>query len=280
MMAVIYGLLSAVSWGAGDFAGGLGSRRTGALRTVMLAEMWGLLLLFISLFFITRPSLNWEDLAWSAVAGALGALGLVFLYKAMTKDQMSIAAAVSSVTSAALPVIAAVVLEGLPGHYTLMGIFLALLAIWLVSQGSGGKLSSLNLKVLGLPLVSGLCFGIYFILIHKSGQQDFVLPLISARMAGSLSLGMFTVVSRQSWLPTLSAWPYILLAGILDVGGNIFFILSGQVGRLDTAAVLGSLYSGVTVILALVFLKEKITRTQGIGFLAALGAVILLTIQA
>jgi drug/metabolite transporter (DMT)-like permease len=280
MIAILFGLLSALSWGAGDFAGGLGSRRSGALRTVMLAEMWGLLLLLVSLIFIPESNFHWMDFLWSAVGGAAGALGLVVLYEAMTRGQMSIAAAVSSVTAAALPVLAGAVLEGLPGFFTLLGILLALLAIWLISQENGKKIKTLRISSLALPLLSGICFGIYFILMHQSSQQDVLWPIIAARIAGSFSLGLITLVSHQSWLPERSAWPYILLAGILDVFGNIFFIYAGRLGRLDTAAVLGSLYAGVTVIMALLFLKERITRTQGIGFLVALGAIILLTIQA
>jgi len=280
MIAVLFGLLSALSWGAGDFAGGLGSRRAGALRTVMLAEIWGLLLLFASLTVFHENPIGWWDVLLSVIAGAAGAVGLAVLYQAMTRGQMSIAAAVSSVTAAALPVLAGAVLEGLPGMVTLVGILLALLAIWLISQENGKKNLSLQFGRLGLPLLSGLSFGFYFILIHQSSQQAILWPIISARIAGSLSLGAIMAFSRQPWLPERSAWPYILLAGILDVGGNLFYILAGRVGRLDTAATLGSLYAGVTVIMAWLFLKERLTRTQWVGILVALGAIILLTIQA
>ena len=75
-----------------------------------------------------------------------------------------------------------------------------------------------------------------------------------------------------------SAWPLLTLNGLLDISGNIFFILAGQTGRLDVAAVLSSLFPGATVMLAWIFLKERLTRNQWIGIGSALVAIVLMTI--
>jgi len=66
--------------------------------------------------------------------------------------------------------------------------------------------------------------------------------------------------------------------GSLDVAGNAFYILAGQGGRMDVAAVLSSLYPGATVMLAWLILKERITTLQKVGILAALLTVVWLTV--
>ena len=279
MLSILLGLTSAISWGAGDFTGGLASRKTGAFRAVFYGEAIGLVLLFAVVFASPQPMPDFKSILLSVAAGALGTIGLVLLYSAMAQGKMSIAAPVSALLAAALPVIVGMITDGFPGYLTFFGFGFALVAVWLISQsGDGMKDIFTHLSDLRLPLLAGAGFGLYFILMNAATRETTFWPMVYSRGAGLITMALFIIIRRDSFGAVRAAWPVMILNGILDVSGNFFYVLAGQAGRLDVSAVLSSLFPGSTVILAWIILKERLTRTQWIGILCALIAIILFTI--
>ena len=279
MQSIILGLLSALSWGAGDFTGGLAARKVGAYRSVFYAEVIGVIFLFIVILVSNEPIPDTRAQVFAILAGAFGTLGLMLLYHSMTLGLMSIAAPVSALLAAVLPVLVGVFTEGLPDVLTVIGFGFALLAVWLVSQSEGGVKDILShLSDLKLPLLAGIGFGFYFVLMHQATRNGGAIwHMVFSRSGGMMLIIAYLLVTRSSWKIDLSAIPVISLNGILDLGGNFFFILAGQAGRLDVASVLSSLFPGATVLLAWIFLKERLNRNQWIGVVCALIAIVLMT---
>lgn len=277
MLPILYGIASAFTWGAADFIGGLASKRTSPYRVLFLGELAGVIP-FIIMALVSGESVPaLADMLWAALASLLGLGGLVFLYRSLASLQMTIAAPVSALFSALIPVVFAFFTEGLPRFATLIGFILAFIAVWLISQTDGTNLR-FSFSDLRLPLISGLFFGLYFIVIHQATLNSFFWPLVSARSAGLLALGSFAFFTRQPALPQRDLWGRVILNGILDIGGNGFYVLAARIGRLDVSAVLGALYPASTVLLAWIFLKEKIAPVQTVGILLAFGAIILMTL--
>ncbi len=279
MLAVVYGLLSALTWGGGDFAGGLSSRRNGALRAVFYADWVGIVLLLGWLTLAREAFPGWPVILLAGSAGLLGTLGLLALYQALATGQMSIATPVSALLAATIPVGVAIITEGLPGWFQVAGFVLALAAVWLVSSSEGGLPQLKTLADLRLPLLSGIGFGAYFVLIEGATQTATLWPMIASRSSGTILILAILLARRESLGIVRGSWPIVLLNAGLDVVGNTFYVLAAQTGRLDVAAVLASLYPGGTVMLAWWFLKERLSRWQWLGILLALGAIVLLTIQ-
>ncbi len=85
--------------------------------------------------------------------------------------------------------------------------------------------------------------------------------------------GAIVVATRQYKPMNLTGVGWAIGAGMLDSSGTAMFIRASQVGRLDTAVVISSLYPVVTVLLARIFLGERFSRWRFVGLVAALLAV-------
>lgn len=281
MLPIIFGLSAALGWGAADFTGGLASRKTTAYRAVFYGEIAGIVVLILAVMATGEPLPGLRSWLLAMLAGALGTFGLLLLFHAMTLGLMSIAAPVSALLAAMLPVVIGMFTEDLPKWMTILGFGFALLSVWMISQGKDGVTDILaHLSDLKLPLLAGIGFGLYFVIMHEATKTGATLvPMIASRSGGLILTTAYMLAIRASWkVEDNSAWKMIALNGVLDISGNGFFILASQTGRLDVAAVLSSLYPGATVVLAWIFLKERLSRNQWIGIASALIAIVLMTI--
>jgi drug/metabolite transporter (DMT)-like permease len=135
-----------------------------------------------------------------------------------------------------------------------------------------------HLADLKLPLLAGIGFGFYFIFMNEAAKTSTFWPMVVSRTCGLILTAIFMLFRRISLKVEAGTWTTLVLNGLFDVSGNAFFIMATQTGRLDVAAILGSLYPGGTVLLAWIFLRERLSRNQWIGIFAALIAIVLLTI--
>ncbi|MEW5960017.1 MAG: EamA family transporter [Chloroflexota bacterium] len=275
LAAVFFGLASAATWGVADFSGGLATRRTPVLTVTLLSQTAGLILLMLLALARTESLLSLPDMAWGAAAGVAGLIGLIGLYRAMAIGQMGIAAPVTAVLAAGLPVVVGAFTQGLPDLIHLLGFALALAGIWLISRPQDG---SGRPHGLGLAVMAGLGFGCFLTFIAQVDSKAVFWPLVTARAASIALMIGFLVTRPKPALPAKNVWLLILLAGVMDAGGNAFFVLAEQAGRLDVASTLASLYPATTVLLALLVLKEKIGGRQNMGILLALIAILLIAL--
>jgi drug/metabolite transporter (DMT)-like permease len=276
VIAAGFGLLSAAIWGAGDFSGGLASRRSSLLSVTVVSNAVGAVMAlgYVLVRGASVPPLN--DLVLGALAGLAGVVGILSLYRALSLERMGIAAPVTAVIANVLSVGWAALSEGAPGLLRIAGFVLACLGVWFVAQPDGAQGRP---KGLGLAVLSGLGFGAFFIALGQiSPVTDSSWPILAARVTSFTVILIAFFSSRQTFMLEPSARPLAIGAGVMDTLGNAFFALAAQAGRLDVAAVLSSLYPAMTVLLARFVLHERFTRAQLIGALIALVAIPLIVI--
>jgi drug/metabolite transporter (DMT)-like permease len=276
LLGIFLALTSAVVWGSGDFSGGLATRRNHQFHVLVLSTLSGIvvLMVFAALWREALPSLRSN--IWAMLAGISGALGIAALYRALSLGNTAIVAPTAAVIGAALPVGFGILTAGMPSALRLAGFVLAFLGIWLVSQTSTPRQVELRQGFL-LACLAGVSFGGFFIFIAQVEAGKLFTPLVVSRLMEFATALVLLRLYRMP-LPALNSNPIALLAGVLDVGGNIFYLWAKQFTRLEVAAVLASLYPMITVLLASLILKEKVSPSQWLGVGVCLAAIVLITV--
>lgn len=274
LWAVVFGLAAGLAWGAGDYCGGRATSKWAVLPALALAEVSGFVLLLV-LALLTREPLPAGDWLWWAIgAGVAGVAGIASIYQGLALGRAATVAPISAVIAVILPVLVSALTDGVPRPLQLAGFVAALLAVWLIAGGSAG---SLRRDGLGLAILAGTSFGIYFVLLHHVAQDGVFWPTTVARAVALALVVPLLVLRRPPDAKAAGAVWLGLLAGVVDAGGNAFYVLAGQNGRLDVVAVLSSLYPAATVLLAWLFGGEHIAPRQRYGLVAALAAIAMIS---
>jgi len=271
ILTVIFGLTAAASFGAGDFCGGVATRRNNVYSVVAVSQFIGIVLLFGLVLYLREQVPSPGTLVLGGTAGIFGVIGLMGLYSSLAGGRMGIVAPVTAVVSVVFPIIVGMFIEGMPSTMHIAGLGIAAVAIWLLTRDASGE--PLRLSELGVPIIAGLAFGMFFILIDRVCASAILWPLVAARLASISMLLLIMLLSRKGGMPAANQLLVIVLAGIFDTGGNIFFAVAARFGRLDIATILSSLYPASTVVLAWFVLKERLVLRQWAGVIAALVAI-------
>jgi drug/metabolite transporter (DMT)-like permease len=291
----LLGLAAATLWGGGDFSGGMGVKQAGgglgaALRVVLLSHAVS----FTVMVTITRVRgdafPHGALLAWGIAAGVAGGLALTCFYIALSRGGMGASAALSGLLAAGIPAALTMWREGSPGDRPLIGFAVAALAIWLIAGGAAKDLDGVEAgpssarETMLLAMLAGVGFGVYFVALKMAGTGGVIWPMATARIG---SIGVCALLFAGARMREgKNAEPrfrggrevvgWVFATALLDTSGNLLFVQATRAGRLDVAAVVGSLYPASTILLAAFALGELPTRRQAWGMLTATVAVVLI----
>jgi drug/metabolite transporter (DMT)-like permease len=210
------------------------------------------------------------DLFWSVLGGLAGGIGITSLYHGLAVGRMGVVAPVTGVLAALIPVGAGIVLEGVPSTLTMVGIVLAIVAVILVARVRDSSSGPSGLR---FAILAGVAIGAFSVFVAQISDGHAFGPLVLIRLVEAMLIGVVVLVTGAIWRPERRLLPAMAGVGVLDMTGNGALILAVQGGSLAVAAVLSSLYPVMTVILAALFLRERVTATHAVGIALAIGAV-------
>jgi drug/metabolite transporter (DMT)-like permease len=275
-VAALLALCSAVTYGVGDFCGGMAARRTPAASVLLWSHVVGLVLLGAGALAVSGEATG-GDLVIGAVGGLSGAAGVGLLYQGLSMAPMSAIAPITALLAAGVPVVSGYAEGERPGVGAVVGIVLALVAIVLVSAEGGGSMRPADVRGLGYALGAGLGFGFFFVALSHTGDGAGLWPLVAARSASVTTVGaaaLLGLVPRRP--PTGETAALTAGAGTLDGAANLLYLLAVREGLVSVVSVLTALYPVSTVVLARVVLRERFHVMQRVGMAIAVPATVLM----
>jgi drug/metabolite transporter (DMT)-like permease len=265
-----YSLTAVGVWGASDFLGGVGARRANAFLFTAIAHSSGLVVVGTLALMAHAPFPGGASVVWSLIAGSVGGIALALFYRALASGNMGLVAPVAAVLSAAIPAIVTAFAEGFPGYRHVFGFILAGIGVWLISRTEAGVGRP---QGIGMAALCGVAFAGFYLCIHQAGSGSALWIAACSRSASLSVTAAIVIFGRQLRAVPTPVLAIAMVAGILDITGSTVFIRAAQIGRLDDAVVLSSLYPAITVLLARIVLHEHFSRARTIGMVAALAAV-------
>jgi drug/metabolite transporter (DMT)-like permease len=264
-VSIILALMAALGYGVSDFTGGLASRRVRPTTALLLSYPVATVLTLIALP-LAPGTLTGHAAVFAALAGLAGLVGFGLMYRLMSTAPLNLVSPITGVLAAATPIAFGVVGGEQPRLTGWCGIGFGLVAVALVGSASDGSPHSrLKVRVLLLALASGGGFGLYFVLLAHAGANTGLWPLMIARLSALIVI--VAVAARPGVLAPVCRKTALLaaVAGALDAGADLCFLLAARDGYLSLVSVITALYPAFTVMLALFVLRERAGRLARLG---------------
>jgi drug/metabolite transporter (DMT)-like permease len=272
-MGELLSLTSALCFGITEFVSGLLSRRFPGVTVALHAQAGGTVLtvLLAALWPASGPA-SAGAWGWAALSGLGTGVGVAFLFRATGSGPMSVVVPIAAVGGATLPVVAGLLLLGeRPSATALVGIGVALPAIWLVSRPRAAR----SAPVTGVrdALVSGCGFAVQFLAMSGVDLGAGMWPVVLSRVVSVLVIVLLVRATEVTWQLPRRASAIAMASGAVGSAAIVCFLLATRAELVSIATVLASLYPVVPVVLALFALRERVTVTQATGLVAAAAAV-------
>jgi len=280
-MVIFLGILSALSFGVGDFLARFSSQEVGFKNSLFFMLVVGSIF-YLLLFSIFGDSLapNAIGLSNSFLSGILIMFGLLCLYRGLQMGPVSIVAPIVAIN----PLFVFTIRFALGSEPTLLQWISTLIVISgavFVSISAESHQESLGLTkkqikdsviisfISSVMLALGLVFS-----QEASNTLNTLETVIYIRFFSLLGIATLILFTKSKIFLTKKSIPILFFQGILETTGYFCLVYAYAFDKVSIAVVISSGFGLVTVVLARFILKEKISKIQGSGiFLSFLGVV-------
>lgn len=282
ILSILAGLGGMIGWGISDFFAGLFSKKIGHFKTFFWSQTAGLVFAALLIFFFaTNFNISPLMAVLLPVAAIFYAAAYLFFYKGFELGNISIVSATINLWAVFTVLFAFIFLGQRLSVFQFLGVAMIIAGVTFVSlKWSDIKNQNSHLlKGVKETVAAAFLFGIFWNLSDVIAKDIGWLPTtIFVKIGVILFLLLFaSFVKRELAIAKTATQTKLLVAlvGILEA----FAVASVNWGLTISGAILvtpiASALSIITITMALVFLKEKITKVQALGIVMAVAGIVL-----
>lgn len=281
ILSIFAGLGGMFGWGTSDFFASLGADKIGHFKTFFWSQLVGMI--FVTLFipfFALNINLSSAVILLLAVSSVFYAVAYLFFYKAFEIGNVSIVSATINLYAVFTMIFAFLFRGQRLSSMQYFGVLMIIVGVTFVSL----KLNDLKNKKIQLlsgvkeTMLSALIFGVFWnlseIITEKIGWMS---ATLFVKIGTILFLLTFSLFAKQklkiTTIPVKTKW-IVAFVGILEAAGAASVNYGLAIGDVILVTPISSALSVVTIGLAIIFLKEKITKMQGVGILVVLAGIV------
>ena len=256
-----------MTWGTGDFFGGVLARKRNAIAVVLGMQCFGLL--FVATFATITSTWQLGEYFLPAIAaGVSGTAGLMAFYRALATGTMGVVAPIAAL-GVIVPLAYGLTRGDQPSPWQWMGILIAVIG---VMAASGPELTG---QASSRPLIyacaAALLFGTAMAFMAAGAVSSASMTVLVMRVVQVVIAIGFWVRWRGFGGLQRGDLPVLALVGFFDVAANVMYSVAAALGPVTIVAVLGSFPPVATAVLGRFILHERLSALQYIGVCLALG---------
>lgn len=284
IISILCGVAGMFGWGIYDFLGGVYAKQIGSFKSLFWSQLAGLASILVLLFaFTTNFKIPILTILLLPIAAILYSAGYLFFFKGFELGNVSTVAATMNLWPVFTMLVAFLFMGQRLTTTQTIGVFMII---------AGVTLASLNwneIKDKGFQLSSGVketvagafFFGIYWNISEIISEEiGWLLTTLFIKLGIIIFLLIFSVFIKQelnlSRITAKTKW-IVLLMGIIEAGAVAVVNYGLMIGDAILITPIASALSIVTITLAIIFLKDKVSLLQGSGIVIAIVGIIVTT---
>ena len=276
VLSLLSGIAGMFGWGLYDFLGGVFAKRIGPFKSFFWSQLAGLIsVLLLAVVLGTSLGAPMLVVILLPIAAILYSAGYLFFFKGLEIGNVSIVAATMNLWAVFTMLFAFAFMGQRLSPIQTLGVLMII---------SGATLASLKWSEIGNrsfqlsvgvkeAAVGAFFFGIFWNVSQVISEEiGWLRTTLFVKLGIVLCLLLFALlVRREIALATIPARTRyaIILMGIIEAAAVAVVNFGLTIGDAILITPVASALSLVTITLAIVFLKEKVTRLQGLGMVTA-----------